>query len=78
MESEWYLLGWLYKKIGFGAETPRRRIREDSFAWRETGIARLALDEVGFVVDYGEQEVAQDSEESAKRTVCRLLSHLRA
>ena len=50
MESEWYLLGWLYKKIGFGAETPQRRIREDRVAWRETGVARLALDEVGFVV----------------------------
>ena len=78
MESEWYLLGWLYKKIGFGAETPRRRIREDRVAWRETGIARLALEEARFVVDYGEQEVAQDSEESAKCTACRLLSHLRA
>jgi hypothetical protein len=77
VESEWYSLGWLYKKIGpgVGAETQQRRIREDRVAWRETGVARLALDEVGFVVDYGEQEVAQDLEESAK---CTLLSHLRA
>ena len=50
----------------------------ESVAWRETGIARLALHEVGFELYGGEQVVTQDSEECAKRTAFRQCPRLGA